>query len=131
MDRGPLNLLDTHVVVWAVNCPDYLSPAARAIIESGDYAISAVSFWELMLKRHRRDAPVRDPCKWWRRHVANRDVTIFPLQWYELTHLDTLADLHRDPFDRALLCQSLHQGMRLVSKDPELHRYQGACSIVW
>jgi PIN domain nuclease of toxin-antitoxin system len=30
---------------------------------------------------------------------------------------------HRDPFDRMLIAQSLHEGLRLVSRDPQFAAY--------
>ncbi len=31
---------------------------------------------------------------------------------------------HHDPFDRMLIAQALHDGLQLVSRDPQIARYQ-------
>lgn len=39
--------------------------------------------------------------------------------------LDTLPLIHRDPFDRLLVCQALAHDLHLLSSDPEIHKYPG------
>ena len=34
-----------------------------------------------------------------------------------------LPDYHRDPFDRMLIAQALHEGFRLVTRDQEIANY--------
>jgi PIN domain nuclease of toxin-antitoxin system len=34
-----------------------------------------------------------------------------------------LPDHHRDPFDRILIAQALHEGFRLVTRDQEIAKY--------
>ncbi len=39
--------------------------------------------------------------------------------------LDTLPMIHRDPFDRLLICQALAHDLHLLSSDPIIHKYPG------
>ncbi len=34
-----------------------------------------------------------------------------------------LPDIHRDPFDRMLICQALVEGCALVTPDPAIRQY--------
>jgi PIN domain nuclease of toxin-antitoxin system len=35
----------------------------------------------------------------------------------------SLPNQHRDPFDRMLIAQALHEGFRLVTRDQEIAKY--------
>jgi PIN domain nuclease of toxin-antitoxin system len=37
--------------------------------------------------------------------------------------VQALPGHHRDPFDRLLIAQARHDGLRLVSRDPQIARY--------
>lgn len=55
--------------------------------------------------------------------IAVNEFKILPL---ELPHTDLLITLpihHKDPFDRLLVCQSLAEGIPLVSSDSGLDCY--------
>ncbi|HEX7382423.1 MAG TPA: PIN domain-containing protein, partial [Nevskiaceae bacterium] len=38
-------------------------------------------------------------------------------------HLSHLPHIHRDPFDRLLICQAIEYGLALVTPDPWIQRY--------
>lgn len=127
-----MNVLDTHTLVWALNAPKRLSAPARRLVEQGDVVVSAVSLWELMLKKGRRNEIVPDPAAWWRRHVRGSGASILPILDSHIARLDALPPHHADPFDRILVCQAIHEGMRLVTNDKVLRRhYQPYIGIVW
>jgi PIN domain nuclease of toxin-antitoxin system len=127
-----VNLLDTHVLIWALSAPAKLSPAARRIVEDGELAVSAACLWEMALKQGRKSEIVPDPMAWWERHVRKAGVPIVPIQDVHIMHLDTLPPHHTDPFDRILVCQCIHEGMRLVTRDQSLRdHYQAYVHMVW
>ncbi len=41
----------------------------------------------------------------------------------KVLHDTRLPALHRDPFDRMLIAQALHEGLHLLSRDPEIRKY--------
>ena len=43
--------------------------------------------------------------------------------------VQTLPEVHRDPFDRMLIAQAKHEGFKLVSRDPNVPLY-GVAQIV-
>jgi PIN domain nuclease of toxin-antitoxin system len=124
-------LLDTQVLIWAFHKPERLSQTALDIIGSGKGAVSAVSLWELLIKKEKPAAPIADPTAWWRRFVTLQGVEVLPIHAYHIAHLETLPPHHKDPFDRMLICQSLHEGVPLVTSDQEIHRYYGVINPVW
>jgi PIN domain nuclease of toxin-antitoxin system len=127
-----VNLLDTHVLVWAVHEPNRLSPTAHRMIEQSDYYVSAASLWELVLKKGRVNEIVADPVDWWHRYVVATGTRILSMGWREIAHLDILPLHTKDPFDRILVCQAVLHGLRFITKDAAVRdHYQGIVNCVW
>jgi len=124
-----LYLLDTHALIWSITSPEKLSRKARRIVESGEVKASAISFWELIVKKSRLRAPVTDPAAWWERYIMRGSVEVLPLRVAHLNELDGLAELHRDPFDRVLIAQALAEKVSLLSCDTALAHY--GAKVVW
>ena len=122
-------LLDTHALVWTIGSPGRLPPAARAAVESREARVSVVSLWELILKKGRHTAAVREPITWWEQYVTRSETEVIPVRVSHLAQLDRLPELHRDPFDRMLVAQALAEGLTLASKDGLLARY--GVPVIW
>jgi PIN domain nuclease of toxin-antitoxin system len=116
-------LLDTHAIVWAIGSPEHLSAKIRDIIESGQTVVSAVSLWELIVKSSRKDAPVVRPTEWWERYIGRQGIEVLPIRVKHLEHLELLPKIHKDPFDRLLICQAVTEELTLVTCDAEIQRY--------
>ena len=56
-------------------------------------------------------------------------MAVLPVRVTHVDQLETLPELHRDPFDRMLLAQALAEGLTLASKDGSLARY--GAPVVW
>lgn len=126
-----LYLLDTQVLIWTYHLPERLSPKAATIVQGGEVAVSAASFWEMMIKKDKPGAPITDPHAWWKRYITQRGVEVLPIHAYHVAHLMTLPSFHRDPFDRILICQSIHERCSLVTIDPEIHQYKDFVTVIW
>jgi PIN domain nuclease of toxin-antitoxin system len=122
-------LLDTHALVWGVTIPERLPQRVREILAVGEVMASVVSYWELMLKKGRQTALVVEPKAWWERYISRPAVEVLPVRVTHVDQLDTLPELHRDPFDRMLLAQALAEGLTLATKDAMLGRY--GVTVVW
>jgi PIN domain nuclease of toxin-antitoxin system len=119
-------LIDTQCWLWLNAAPERLSPTTLSLLESDDtdLLLSAVSAWEIAVKH--ATGKVRLP-------MSPRDFVETRLQSLRtnslpLTHAHALraAELprhHRDPFDRLLVAQAQIEGLRLVTGDPKLRRY--------
>ena len=46
-----------------------------------------------------------------------------PLDEESALHLSRLAPLHRDPFDRMLVCQAIVHGLTILTPDPLIAQY--------
>jgi PIN domain nuclease of toxin-antitoxin system len=114
--------LDTHTFLWWLDDPMLLSEAARRAIGDGKHTIyvSAAVAWEIAIKRSlgKLDAP--DDLE--AAMAANRFLPL-PVTVPHALAVGALPDLHRDPFDRLLIAQARHEGLKLVTRDPQIARY--------
>lgn len=119
-------LLDTHVFLWATGVNSRLSESARLLLEDPVEKIffSAVSSWEIAIKwsKGRLDLPATPF------DFINKVVTASGLSQLAITVRDTcaVADLpfhHNDPFDRLLIAQARVNGLRILTADPMLEKY--------
>ncbi len=109
--------------MWGVAAPHRLSPGVRALIEKRQYAVSVASLWELIDKKSKREAPVKDPAAWWERYVVRPQTPVLSIRTAHVLYLDHLPWHHRDPYDRILIAQSGVEGMVLVTSDEEIRKY--------
>jgi PIN domain nuclease of toxin-antitoxin system len=120
-------LLDTHLLLWAAGRPDRLSDAARVLLDDRDNALlfSAVSLWEVTIKRGLgRDDFAVDP-RLLRRGLLDNGYSELAITSDHAIAVDLLPPIHKDPFDRILIAQSMVEGITLLTADPIVARYPG------
>jgi PIN domain nuclease of toxin-antitoxin system len=86
--------------------------------------VSVVSVWEIVLKHHAGKLHFKVSLE----HVVGQILqhpawTVLPLLPECLTVLARLPMLHKDPFDRLLVAQSLSAGMAIVTSDEQIPKY--------
>ena len=115
-------LLDTHVLLWIAMGDPRLGSAARAAIGDGRRLVfvSAATAWEIAIKRGlgKLEAPSDYLTLLDHYRFSPLDVTT-----EHTLAVETLADHHRDPFDRMLVAQARVEGLTLVSNDARLAAY--------
>lgn len=119
-------LLDTCTFLWlAMDSPE-LSTRARQLFQSADNEayLSSVSVWEIVLKHSLGRLSLSDPPE---RLIPDlrRRLLVEPLSLDEESalQLTRLPQLHRDPFDRMLVCQAIVHGMTILSPDDDIRQY--------
>jgi PIN domain nuclease of toxin-antitoxin system len=98
-------------------------------MENGDVVASVANLWELCLKSKKQDALVAEPAAWWKQFVIRTGVTTLSIRAADVLALGALPDIHKDPFDRILVAQSIVEGIPLITKDSELARY--GVATIW
>jgi PIN domain nuclease of toxin-antitoxin system len=119
-------LLDTCTFLWSLEGGTSVSAAARAALSEpgNDVYLSSVSAWEIAAKHALGKLPLPDaPERYVPAQRRARAIDSLPLDEEAALHLPRLPPLHRDPFDRMLICQALVAGLTLVTPDPEIARY--------
>ncbi len=122
-------LTDTHTLVWALSDPDSLSPTARRVLTESEVAASVANLWELVIKAGKKDALLEDPIAWWEKYVVRSGIRTLSIRTAHVLTVGRLANIHKDPFDRMLVAQSLAEKLPLVSKDKLLERY--GVEVIW
>ena len=122
-------LLDTHIFVWLTNDDERLGHSARQLLMSAnEIFISSASIWEIAIKA--RINKIR----------ADPEDAILEMKtcgFHELlvssAHAAAVAKLpllHRDPFDRLLIAQTITEHLQLVTADPRLAAYSALVTVV-
>ncbi len=119
-------LLDTHVFLWCITGDKRQSAAALAAIAdpANEVFLSVASVWEVVVKHGlgRLDLPA-PPAEYVPAERRRHRIASLPIDEGSMRHLASLHRLHRDPFDRMLLAQTIQHGLRLVSFDQAIRQY--------
>ena len=118
-------LLDTHILIWAITMPERLASYAQAAILDAENEVlfSAASIWEIAIKAalRRADFVARPEI------VAHEALDIgfaeLPVRSAAACRVAELPLLHRDPFDRLLIAQSIEEPAILYTADDLLTGY--------
>ena len=122
-------LTDTHTLVWALTGSEPLGAAARAALAGSPFTASVANLWELVLKMRKPGALIADPLPWWEKYVIRLGIPAIAIRNSHIRALARLPDVHKDPFDRILVAQSLAEGLTLASKDAMLAQY--GVPVIW
>lgn len=119
-------LLDTHVFLWFISGDERLPLAWKKVIQepANDVYLSVVSLWESVVKYQLGKLPLPFPPEKYLPEQRERHlITSLPLHEASVSFLPQLPDLHRDPFDRMLVCQALQRNLTLVTSDAKIQAY--------
>ena len=118
-------LLDTHLLLWAAGPSPRLSSAARRLIEDPDNAlvVSTASLWEVAMKSALRRPNFTFDVLLFRRNLLNNRYEELPVTGEHAVAVAGLPPIHRDPFDRILVAQSIVEGVMLLTSDPRVVQY--------
>jgi PIN domain nuclease of toxin-antitoxin system len=119
-------LLDTCTFLWIITGSRELSQAAAKVFAdpANEILLSVVSVWELSVKHSLGKLPM--PASLDRFVLEQREkhgITVLPLEERAVFHLHKLPALHRDPFDRMLICQAIEHDCVLLTPDPLIAQY--------
>lgn len=120
-------LLDTHILIWAAGFPDRLPKEARALIQDVDNELifSAASLWEIAIKNSLGREDFAVDARLLRRGLLDNGYNELPVASEHAVAIDGLPPIHRDPFDRLLIAQSMVEGITLLTADEIVSRYPG------
>jgi len=118
--------------LWMADDAPELSTPARTVVTNPDNEVylSAASVWEIALKHALGKLPLPEsPRQFVPAQRTLLALTALPIEEDAVLALDRLPTLHRDPFDRLLVCQALTHGLVIVSPDPQIQQYP--ISTLW
>lgn len=119
-------LLDTHIFLWFISGDSRLSTDVREVIRAPDNEIylSVVSVWESIIKYQLGKLPLPESPETYLLKQRNlNQITSLALDESSIVQLAKLPPLHRDPFDRMLICQALQNGLIIATVDAAVRAY--------
>jgi PIN domain nuclease of toxin-antitoxin system len=125
-------LLDTHVWLWLNGAVERLSAEALALLAAPEKQLylSVASAWEIGIKvatgKLVLPAP---PSEYLLQRMGNNRVLSLPISQNHALKAAALPPHHRDPFDRMLVAQAQLEGLRLMTVDEKLAKYD--VPILW
>ena len=119
-------LLDTCTFLWVITEAPELSARARELFAdpANEVFLSSVSTWEISVKYALGRLPLPEsPERFIPTQRKQHGVQTLPLEESATLHLVRLPELHKDPFDRMLICQAMIHGMVIMTPDALILQY--------
>ena len=125
-------LLDTHLLLWAVASSKRLPREARELLEddSNEVYYSAASIWEIAIKSSLGRKHFRVDLAELVATLPDMGLIELPVTAAHAAGVTSLPPIHRDPFDRLLIAQSLAEPLTLLTDDAILARYGIGARVV-
>ena len=119
-------ILDTAAFLWVITGAPELSGRARELLldPENEAYLSSVSAWEIVVKHALGRLPLPEPPE--RFVPAQRElhgIDSLALDEESTLYLVRLPPLHKDPFDRMLICQAIVQGLAILTPDALVNQY--------
>jgi len=119
-------LLDTHIFLWFISGDSKLSTDVRDAIRDPDNEVylSTVSVWEAIVKYQLGKLSLPEsPETYLPKQRELHQIDSLALDESSVVQLAKLPSLHRDPFDRMLICQALQKDLTIATVDSAVRAY--------
>jgi len=125
-------LVDTHLLLWAAAKSRRLPKDARRLLEdpANEVLFSAASLWEIVIKAALRKPDFKVDITQLRPALAAMGFVELPVSGAHAERLAALPSVHKDPFDRMLVAQSLAEPLVLLTNDGVLADYGDTVKVV-
>jgi PIN domain nuclease of toxin-antitoxin system len=121
-------LLDTHLLLWSAFSVARLPPDAIPLLEDPENELnfSAASLWEVAIKSSFERPDFKVDARLLRRGLLDNGYREIAISSEHAVAIAALPAIHKDPFDRILVAQSLVENVTLVTSDVMVSRYAGS-----
>jgi PIN domain nuclease of toxin-antitoxin system len=119
-------LLDTHIFLWFISGDARLPTDWRDSIRdpANEVYLSVVSLWEAIIKHALGKLPLpHPPASYLPAQRVEHRIASLSLEESSVCHLAALPPVHRDPFDRMLVCQAIEHELTIVTVDDVFRAY--------
>lgn len=119
-------LLDTHIFLQLISGDAQLSTNVRDAIRNPDHEVylSVVSIWEAIVKYQLGKLPLPEsPETYLSKQRDRHQIASLAIDESSMIQLAKLPPHHRDPFDRMLICQALHNDLTIATVDTAVRAY--------
>jgi PIN domain nuclease of toxin-antitoxin system len=119
-------LVDTHILIWSFIKPENLTHEIKEALlnENNEIYYSQISLWEIAIKYTLGKLVLKgmSPEEFFE-EIENSFYKLKKLENYELISFYRLPVIHKDPFDRMLIWQSIKNEMVFISSDNNIKQY--------
>jgi len=124
-------LLDTSVLLWWLGEPERIPHGLIEDLRAEESVVffSQVSLLEIQIKVALGKLQLDFLCDQIPELAEQSGLTALALSNAAIFMLSKLPPVHRDPFDRLLICEAIQQGIPLVTPDAIIHRYP--VKVLW
>jgi len=123
-------LIDTQAFIWFFEGSSRLPAPVRTFMENkSNLVVSIASFWEITIKTSLGKLTIPENISGLMDKALSNGFKILPIKREHLIALSNLDLIHRDPFDRIIIAQSIAEDMPLVSCDDVFKQYPLNC--IW
>jgi PIN domain nuclease of toxin-antitoxin system len=125
-------LLDTHLLLWAMAASRKLPRPVRTQLLDPDNEIyySAASIWEIAIKSGLRRRDFRIDVEALLVALKRSGFVELPISALHAAGVLKLPAIHKDPFDRLLVAQSIAEPMTLLTNDATLGDYWDGVKVI-
>ena len=119
-------LLDTCTFLWLNSDLARVPARVRQVCadQGNELFLSAVSVWEIASKHHSGRLELSlNPQEYVTKYRAANGVSSLRFREDDAFHLSKLPVLHKDPFDRMLICQAIARGLTILTPDEQITQY--------
>ena len=123
-------LLDTAVLIFAVECPEKLSRRATSALQNSGNILefSTVSLAEIAIKASLGKLGLTSDDA--RQAIEDLGARVLPFSSAHAFRLFNLPLHHRDPFDRQIIAQAFEEDIAVVTSGEKFGLYKGL-KVVW
>ena len=125
-------LFDTHALIWWWNDNPLLPKLVRHRLSQRDNLVfvSAASAWEVATKVRLGKWPdAEEAAELFEALCARNGFEMLPVTVAHGLLAGALPGEHRDPFDRMIAAQAIHDGLVVITRDPALASL--GCATFW
>ena len=119
-------LLDTHIFLWYISGDERIPAAMKHNIRDpkNEVYFSVVSLWEATIKYQIGKLPLPEsPDVYLPAQRSIHLIESLQLDEASVKQLSKLPLLHRDPFDRLLVCQAIQHSLSIATVDSVVLAY--------
>ena len=124
-------LVDTQAFIWFVENDKHLPDKIRKELENTDNTIiiSIASLWEMAIKISLDKLHISCDIEVMIDKIYHNGFELLPILPNHIIKLSSLKYLHRDPFDRIIIAQSISEDLPVVTSDEIFGEY--GVSVKW
>src|SRR5579872_6613493 len=115
-------LLDTHIFLWCIKDDRRISKELKnKILQATEVYISSASIWEatIKIKLKKLDVKIDQMME----AISESGFQDLPITARHAATVLNLPDIHRDPFDRILIAQTISEPLNFITADAVLKNY--------